>query len=106
REILDAIFEMIPADRGAVVLGRGAKDFSSVYGKHRDQSSYPVNISRTVVEHVMRERLAVLTNDIKTSETLKSADSLVAAQITSLMCVPLIVVDKMLGAIYLDTSDP
>src|SRR4051812_3546312 len=105
KEILDAIFEIIPADRGAVVLGR-AEDFSSVYGKHRDQSSYPVHVSRTVVEHAMGERVAVLTNDIKTSETLKSAESLVAAQITSLMCMPLIVVDKLLGAIYLDTSDP
>jgi Nif-specific regulatory protein len=106
KEILDAIFEIIPADRGAVVLGRGPKDFSSVYGKHRDQSSYPVHVSRTVVEHVMTERVAVLTNDIKTSETLKTADSLVAAQITSLMCMPLIVVERVLGAIYLDTSDP
>ena len=106
REILDAIFEVIPADRGAVVLGRSAKDYSSVYGKHREQNSYPVHVSRTVVEHVMREHLAVLTNDIKASETLKSAESLVAAQIASLMCVPLIVVDKLLGAIYLDTSDP
>jgi Nif-specific regulatory protein len=106
REILDAVFEIIPADRGAVVLGRDAKDYSSVYGKHREHHSYPVQVSRTVVEHVMREHLAVLTNDIKTSETLKSAESLVAAQITSLMCVPLIVVDKLLGAIYLDTSDP
>jgi Nif-specific regulatory protein len=106
RELLDAIFEAIPADRGAIVLGLGAKDFSSVYGKHREHQSYPVHISRTVVEHVMRERLAVLNNDIKISETLKTAESLVAAQITSLMCVPLIVVEKLLGAIYLDTSDP
>jgi Nif-specific regulatory protein len=54
----------------------------------------------------MRERVAVLTNDIQTSESLKSAESLMAAQISSLMCVPLIVVEKLLGAIYLDTSDP
>ncbi len=106
REVLDAIFEVIPADRGAIVLGQGAKDFSFVYSKHRELENYPVHISRTVVDHVMREHLAVLTNDINTSETLKSAESLVAAQITSLMCVPLIVVEKLLGAIYLDTSDP
>jgi Nif-specific regulatory protein len=106
REILDAVFEIIPADRGAVLLGRGEKDFSSVYGKHREQHSNPVRVSRTVVEHVMRERVAVLTNDIKTSETLKSAESLVAEKISSLMCVPLIVVEKLLGVIYLDTSDP
>src|SRR6266576_578858 len=106
REILDAIFEIIPVDRGAILLGRGEKDFSSVYAKHRDQQNQPVRVSRTVVERVMRERVAVLTNDIQTSESLKSADSLMAAQISSLMCVPLIVVEKLLGAIYLDTSDP
>lgn len=106
REILDAIFEIIPVDRGAILLGRGEKDFSSVYAKHRDQQNRPVRVSRTVVERVMRERVAVLTNDIQTSESLKSADSLMAAQISSLMCVPLIVVEKLLGAIYLDTSDP
>src|SRR5437762_4352249 len=106
REILDAIFEIIPVDRGAILLGRGEKDFSSVYAKHRDQQNQPVRVSRTVVERVMRERVAVLTNDIQTSESLKSADSLMAAQISSLMCAPLIVVEKLLGAIYLDTSDP
>jgi Nif-specific regulatory protein len=106
KEILDAVCEIIPADRGAVLLGRGEKDFSSVYGKHREHHSHPVRVSRTVVEHVMRERVAVLTNDIKTSETLKSAESLVAEKISSLMCVPLIVVEKLLGVIYLDASDP
>src|SRR5256886_6821616 len=106
REILDSIFEIIPVDRGAILLGPGEKDFSSVYGKHRDQQNRPVRVSRTVVERVMRERVAVLTNDIQTSESLKSADSLMAAQISSLMCVPLIVVEKLLGFIYLDTSDP
>ena len=106
REILDAIFEIIPVDRGAILLGRAEKDFSSVYAKHRDQQNQPVRVSRTVVERVMRERVAVLTNDIQTSESLRSADSLMAAQISSLMCVPLIVVEKLLGAIYLDTSDP
>ena len=106
KEILDAVFEIIPADRGAVLLGRGEKDFSSVHGKHREHHSNPVRVSRTVVEHVMRARVAVLTNDIKTSETLKSAESLVAEKISSLMCVPLIVVEKLLGVIYLDASDP
>jgi GAF domain-containing protein len=50
--------------------------------------------------------VAILANDIKTSDTLSSAESLVAAQISSLMCVPLIVFEKILGVIYLDTTDP
>jgi len=106
REILDSIFEIIPVDRGAILLGRGEKDFSSIYSKHRNQQNHPVRVSRTVVARVMGERVAILTNDIQTSESLRTAESLMAAQISSLMCVPLIVVEKLLGVIYLDTSDP
>src|SRR5215813_7994894 len=106
REILDSIFEIVPVDRGAILLTTGDKEFSSVYGKDRLNEESPVRVSRTVVERVMRERLAILANDIKTSETLSNAESLVAAQISSLMCVPLTVFEKLLGVIYLDTSDP
>ena len=106
REILDSIFEIVPADRGAILLTQGDKEFSAVYGKHRMDEGSAIQVSRTVVERVNQEGLAILANDIKTSDTLSSAESLVAAQISSLMCVPLIVFEKILGVIYLDTTDP
>src|SRR5262249_39634974 len=105
-EILDSIFEIVPVERGAILLTQGDKEFSSVYGKHRQSEGSVVQVSRTVVERVVQEGLAILANDIKTSDTLGSAESLVAAQISSLMCVPLIVFEKILGVIYLDTTDP
>ena len=105
KEIIDSIFEVVPVDRGAILLTKGDKEFSSVYGKHRLNEG-PVRVSRTVAERVMREGLAILANDIKTSETLSTAESLVAEQISSLICLPLIVFEKILGVIYLDTTDP
>ena len=105
REILESIFEVIPVDRGAILLTQGDKEFSTVYGKHRRHENAPVGVSRTVVERVSREGLAILANDIKTSETLSTAESLVAAQISSLMCLPLIVFERVLGVIYVDTTD-
>ena len=106
REILDSIFAVVPVDRGAILLTQDEKDLSPVYGKHRRDENKPVNVSRTVIQRVLNEGLAILTNDIKTSDSLSTAESLVAAQISSLMCVPLIVFEKTLGVIYLDTSDP
>jgi transcriptional regulator with GAF, ATPase, and Fis domain len=106
QELLDSIFEVVPVDRGAILLSDGNKDFSSVHGKDRGGNGQPVSVSRTVVERVMREGLAILANDIKTHEALATAESLVAAQISSVMCVPLIVHEKTRGAIYLATSDP
>jgi len=106
REILESVFEIVPVDRGAILLTQGEKEFTSVYGKHRLGEGIAVQVSRTVVERVIHGGVAILANDIKTSDTLSSAESLVAAQISSLMCVPLIVFEKILGVIYLDTTDP
>src|SRR5215813_2855792 len=81
REILDSIFEVVPVDRGAILLTQGEKEFSSIYGKHRLNEVNPVRVSRTVVERVIREGMAILANDIRTSDTLSNSESLVAAQI-------------------------
>ena len=105
REILDSIFEVVPAERGAILLGEDEKEFSSLFSRNRRGEVKPLPVSRTVVSQVIREAVSILSNDIKASETLSVAQSLVTARTTSLMCVPLIVFDKVIGAIYLDTSD-
>jgi len=104
-EILNSIFEVVPVDRGAILLGQGDNEFSSLYGRDREDENKPIHISRTVVDKVMTEGVALLSNDIRTSETLSTAESLIADQITSLMCAPLILFEEIVGAIYLDTSD-
>ena len=106
QEILNSIFEVVPVDRGAILLSQGEDEFSSLYGRDREDENKPVHVSRTVVDKVKAEGVAIVTNDIRTSETLSTAQSLLAAQITSLMCAPLIVFEKVIGVIYLDTSDP
>jgi transcriptional regulator with GAF, ATPase, and Fis domain len=106
KEILESIFQAVPVDRGAILLSRGEDEFSSLYGRDRGDENKPVHISRTVVDKVMIEGVAILSNDIRTSETLATAESLIAAQIASLMCAPLVVFGKTIGVIYLDTSDP
>jgi Nif-specific regulatory protein len=104
-EILNSIFEVVPVDRGAILLSQGDHEFSSLYGRDREDENKPIHISRTVVDKVMTEGLALLSNDIRTSETLSTAESLIADQITSLMCAPLILFENVVGVIYLDTSD-
>jgi transcriptional regulator with GAF, ATPase, and Fis domain len=105
-EILSSIFEVVPVDRGAILLGQKENEFSSLYALDRENENKPIHISRTVVDKVLTEGVAILSNDIRTSETLSTARSLIVAQITSLMCAPLILFEKIVGAIYLDTSDP
>jgi Nif-specific regulatory protein len=106
QEILNSIFEVVPVDRGAILLSQGEDEFSSLYGRDREDEHKPIHVSRTVVNTVLTEGMAILSNDIRTSEALSTSESLIAARITSLMCAPLILFEKIIGVIYLDTSDP
>jgi Nif-specific regulatory protein len=116
RRLLELIFEAIPAERGATLLtGRQSEEFSSVCGQSRrppgwpsgrEDDSQPIHVSRTVVAQVMREGVAVLTNEVSENQDFSAAPSLLASKAHSLMAVPLLRFDRALGLIYLDASDP
>jgi Nif-specific regulatory protein len=55
---------------------------------------------------VLRENVAVLNNEVQDSAAFNASESLVASQVRSLLCVPLVAFGRVRGVIYLDTSDP
>ena len=105
-EILSLIFEVAPAERGAILLsGSGGKDFASVYARHRAaDDDRPVKVSRTIARQVLEQGVAVLGSDIPGSQNLSAVESLVISQVRSLLCVPLLVFEKVIGCIYLDST--
>jgi transcriptional regulator with GAF, ATPase, and Fis domain len=106
-QILSLIFEVVPAERGAILLdGKGDEHFASVFARHRiANSALPVRISRTIARQVMQDGLAILGADVPGSNDLADVESLVSSQIRSLLCVPLTMFQKVTGCIYLDTCD-
>lgn len=105
-QLLDLIFEVVPASRGAILLSDGpGKEFSCLYAKTR-QSKQPqlVRVSRTIARQVMKDNVAVLGVDVTTNGTLREVESLVASEVRSLICVPLSVFDRIIGCIYLDST--
>jgi transcriptional regulator with GAF, ATPase, and Fis domain len=108
RELLKLILEVIPAEREAILLVDRSQDmFGSVCGWSKlagfDDS---IRVSQTITNQVLREGVALLSNDLFESEGLSERPSLVDARVCSVLCVPLIFLEKTLGVIYLDTSDP
>lgn len=106
RRILEIILEFVPARRGAILLAD--KDFNEkqavgITAKF-DTDHAPMQISRTVSEQVLREQVALLSNDLSDKKLSKS-ESLLASRVSSLLCVPLKISDRK-GLIYLDASDP
>jgi transcriptional regulator with GAF, ATPase, and Fis domain len=105
--LLELVFEVVPAQRGAILLtNEGSFETSLVFGLDRARrKDQPVNVSRTIVQQVLRDGVALLANDGASESTL-ATDSLISTRAHSVMCVPLIVFDRKLGVLYLDTTQP
>ena len=108
RQVLESIFEVAPADRGAILLcDQGLDECSSVFGWDRRTGANPaVQVSRTIVSQVLEEGVAVLSNDIPAAEAFSATASIMERHIRCVLAVPLEVFDRVLGVIYLDASDP
>lgn len=108
RSLLETVLDTIPAERGAVLLIReNSEELIASYTRDKkSQTQQPIRISRSVVEKVVREGAAILSIETKNDELLGEAESLLAAQVCSLLCVPLIIRERVSGVIYLDTSNP
>ena len=105
--LLETIRQVIPYERAAIALiEEGREEFGSIAGWSAsagpDNSIKP---SGTITGQVLRERVALLSNDIVQNQGLAHRPSLAEANVCSVLCVPLIVFEKALGVIYLDTSN-
>ena len=106
-QLLDLIFEVVPAGRGAILLAEGAElEFNCLYARTR-QAGQPqlVRVSRTIARQVMKENVAILGMDIPASGKLRDVESLVASEVRSLLCVPLALFQRVIGCIYLDSTN-
>jgi len=102
-QLLGLILEMIPAERGVLMLVNGAEDFTTGYARSKAILEESVPVSRTIIDKVLKERSAILSSHILQSEFRRSK-SLYSAGVESVLCVPLVAGDKILGLIYLETS--
>ena len=97
----DLIFRGTPAERVVALLADETVD-----GKILDYSLYPIaikardanleaateklTISRTITLKVMREKVALLSQDARSDEQFRGAESIVAQSVRSTICAPLI----------------
>ena len=105
-KLLDQLLELFPqADRGLVLLsenerlivraqrGRGATD----------PTTYPY--SRSVVRRALEQGVGIFSEDVRSDPGVEATATLVALNLRSFLCVPLISHDgRRLGAIQLDRS--
>src|SRR5829696_1852583 len=106
RELLRLVFEAVPAERGAILLvGDGGRVVSEFGLDRAGDASRPVEVSRTVLRQVLEEGSAVLAGAL-IEGGFDSVESLRAARLSSLLCAPLVLYGRALGAVYLTAADP
>ncbi|HEX6863328.1 MAG TPA: FHA domain-containing protein, partial [Thermoanaerobaculia bacterium] len=89
RRLLELLVETMPAERTALLLFDRAGQPASAFALDRAGSAETFPLSRTLVERLVRERTAVLLNDLLEEEDLSQAESLRMARIKSLLAAPL-----------------
>lgn len=113
----DLIFRGTPADRVVALIADETID-----GKILDYSLFPIavktrdektdmlteklTISRTITQKVMRQKVALLSQDAKTDAQFSGADSIVSQGVRSTICAPLITESNVHGVLYADRLDP
>jgi Nif-specific regulatory protein len=98
-QLLGMIFDVIPAERGAILAGSDPEEFSSVVAWDRVAGpEHSVHVDRDLAQQVYNERIGILSND--PNEVPRTPP------VHSLICVPLLNLDKVIGLVYLDTANP
>ena len=108
KHVMDIAFEALPVDRGFILLrdeksGTLRCELVRINERVEMRPSSEVPISKTMLESVMRERVALLTYDALSDQRLAGTESVRIHQIRAAMCAPLWSGEKIIGVMQLDT---
>ena len=104
-KVVDLLFDFLPAERAVVVLREDGGRLVATLSRQRGRAGAEAaeTFSHTIVETVVRERVAVLTSDALTDDRFEAGQSIRIQQIRSAMCVPLWNRENVIGALHVDT---
>ncbi len=108
RHVLEIAFEALPVDRGFILLrdeASGELECELVrQGEHVEfRPKTVVPISKTMLESVISERVALLTYDALSDQRLAGTESVRIHQIRAAMCAPLWSGEKIIGVMQVDS---
>jgi len=118
KKATDIIFRSTPADRVVALLAEGivteqnaddAKLFP-IATRARDEKleayARKMTIGRTITRKVMKDRVALLSQDAAADEQFAGVESIVSQGVRSTICAPLFTESGVHGALYADRLDP
>jgi len=104
--ILELVFRTVPADRGCVMLTteNNALVPKALRWRKEGERQEVFQLSRTIVDHVLKERQGILVSDAARDERFNAGQSIVRFGIREVICVPMKGRHETMGVFYLDTQ--
>src|SRR5262249_2961769 len=107
QQVMDIVFEHVPADRGFLMLNDEADGkLVPMVIKHKNAAaadSAKITISKTIADRVTKDRVSILTSDAMVDPRFGAGDSIRFHGIRSAMCAPLWNKDQVIGIIHVDS---
>jgi adenylate cyclase len=103
-KILVALFRFVAADRGVILLKEGDGSLKPRAHRRRDGANLPINLSSTILAHVMKERAGVLSHDAGSDFAAQGGKSMFLNRISSAIVVPLLHGNEVIGVLWLDSE--
>ena len=103
-KILIKAFELVGADRGAILLADESGEMVPRIVRTREGKDENIVLSKTVMAEVKDNKAAVLSSDATMDSRFSSAHSIIMQGIRSTMTVPLLHRDELLGIMHVDSQ--
>jgi adenylate cyclase len=102
--VIDLLLAHVPAERACLLVADSETGAlaSQIVRRQDGKPAKPVDISRTVREMTIRQRLAVLTSDAHQDPRFDGSQSVLLSDVRSLICGPLYAGDELIGLLYVD----
>ncbi|HVR98251.1 MAG TPA: sigma 54-interacting transcriptional regulator [Thermoanaerobaculia bacterium] len=102
---MDLVLERLGAERGMIVFSDSLTqelEIAAARNLGREDEEEGRKLSESVVRRVIESREPVLAVDALSDGRFTSSESIVARHIVSILCVPLAIRNRLVGAIYID----
>ncbi len=104
-KVMDRVINLMHASRGFIVLvdpDTGLMSVEQAGGDTDPDKSRGFLGSKTVIEQVVRTGKAVVSTDASLDDRFKGQQSVILQNLRSIIAVPLVTKDKVIGAVYVD----
>jgi PAS domain S-box-containing protein len=105
RVVMDTIVRLTGAERGFLMLKDSQEKLSIHIARNWERESLDesdTTLSRTVVNQVLVEGQPILTTNAQQDPRFDAQESIISLNLRSILCVPLILKDTLIGVIYAD----